>query len=219
MILLVFAARPSHISARNRDPRFTSSDSDPAQRTGKLIIPLQFVQLQSHHIDLFDLVCGIRLHHSISYSSPSPFLDNTRESSPKTFLLRSIPLSTGRKRLYLGMRNEREIYDRLSVSALSLCFLVRASLANSNCLIHSMPLLAPEIQLELVKNSSLDPATLPSSSINSTSSIAQSKPNSSARNPGKIPFDMKQLDAAQKRRFIMLKGKKDRLERELSKLS
>ncbi|KAG7575485.1 hypothetical protein FFLO_00304 [Filobasidium floriforme] len=72
--------------------------------------------------------------------------------------------------------------------------------------------------LELVKNSSLDPATLPSST-NSTSTIAQSKPNSSARNPGKIPFDMKQLDAAQKRRFIMLKGKKDRLERELSKLS
>lgn len=116
------------------------------------------------------------------------------------------------------MRNEREIYDRLSVSALSLCFLVHASLANSNCLIHSIPLLAPKIQLELVKNSSLDPATLPSS-INSTSSIAQSKPNSSTRNPGKIPFDMKQLDAAQKRRFIMLKGKKDRLERELSKLS
>jgi hypothetical protein len=117
------------------------------------------------------------------------------------------------------MRNEREIYDRLSVSALCLCFLVHASLANSNRLIHSVPLLAPKIQLELVKNSSLDPATLPSSSINSTSSSAQSKPNSSARNPGKIPFDMKQLDAAQKRRFIMLKGKKDRLERELSKLS
>jgi hypothetical protein len=28
--------------------------------------------------------------------------------------------STGRKRLYLGMRNEREIYDRLSVSSLPL---------------------------------------------------------------------------------------------------
>jgi hypothetical protein len=215
-MLFVSAARPSHISACNRHPRFTSSDSDPAQRTGKLIIPLQFVQLQSYRIDL---VYGTRLHHSISYFSPNLFFDNTRESSPKTSLPRLILSSTGRKRLYLGMRNEREIYDRLSVSALSLCSLVHASLTNSNCLIHSISLLAPNTQLELVKNSSLDPATLPSSSINSTSSSAQLKPNSSARNPGKIPFDMKQLDAAQKRRFIMLKGKKDRLERELSKLS
>ena len=114
------------------------------------------------------------------------------------------------------MRNEREISDRPYVPP---------PLPYVSCIFplaqhHGPPQLtslAP-LQLELVKQSSLDPETLPSNSTSRSLALGTTGSNVS-RNPGKIPFDMKQLDAVQKRRFIMLKGKKDRLERELSKLS